>query len=155
MENSPLLYLCYDISNIIGQYLDTYQKNSKLKQELKYKIDRSMVKFFNIKCSELRYRDYFSKHNESLYKIPDNQWIRNRQWVWKGKRMGMPTDKFIIRRTSQKGGVCCSCMKSCNIYECNKGRKMELLLFPRKMLDLNHLGYFRTKLLMNELKEDI
>jgi len=151
MNHSPLLYLCQDISTIIGQFLTTYQNNLAMKEELRYKIDRSMVKCFTIKCKGLSYRDYFSKHNDFLYKIPNKSWVRNKQWVWKGKRMGSPTNDFIIRRTSLAGGTCCSCMEPCNVRKCRKGQKMELLIFPKRLQDLNDLGYFRTKLLLNEL----
>ena len=158
MDNSPLLWLCPDISDIIGKYLDTYQKNLKMKEELRYKIERSMLKCFNIRCKELNHRSaHHPSNQESLYKIPDiHKWRHGRdgawQWVWKGKRMGQPTNGFIIRRRSHRSGVCCSCMKPCNINHCREGRKMELLIFPERLQELNDLGYFKTRLLVNELK---
>jgi hypothetical protein len=144
MDNSPLLLLCPDISEIIGNYLATYKNNLKMKKELRYKIDRSMVKCFNIQCKEFKRRDrpWHLCNNSSLYKIPDiRKWRYDRdgtwQWVWKGKRMGEPTDNFIIRRISKRAGVTAG---------------MKLLIFPKRLQDLNDLGYFRTKLLLNELK---
>ena len=144
MDNSPLLLLCPDISDIIGEYLDTYKNNFKMKRELRYKIDRSMLKNFNIKCKELNRRDrpWHLSTQKSLYKIPhirkwrydqDGTW----QWVWKGKRMGEPTDNFIIHRINKREGETAG---------------MKLLIFPKRLQDLNSLGYFKTKLLLNELK---
>ena len=143
MDNSPLLLLCPDISEIIGKYLDTYKNNLKMKKELRYKIDRSMVKHFNIECKELNRRSHpwHLSNQKSLYKIPNiRKWKHDRdgtwQWVWKGKRMGEPTDNFIIRRINKRAGVTAG---------------MKLLIFPKRLQDLNDLGYFRTKLLLNEL----
>ena len=144
MDNSPLLLLCPDISEIIGKYLDTYKNNLKMKKELRYKIDRSMVKHFNIECKELNRRSALPWHlsNKESYKIPNiRKWKHDRdgtwQWVWKGKRMGEPTDNFIIRRINKRAGVTAG---------------MKLLIFPKRLQDLNDLGYFRAKLLLNELK---
>ena len=143
MDNSPLLWLCPDISDIIGKYLDTHQNNLKMKEELRYKIERSMLKCFNIRCKELNHRSARDAANqESLYKIPNlHKWRHDQdgawQWIWKGKRMGESNDNFIIHKISKRTGVSAG---------------MKLLIFPQRLQDLNDLGYFRTKLLFNELK---
>ena len=130
MNDSPLLYLCSDVSDVIGEYLDTYKKNHKMKQELNSKIERSMVKCFNIQCLELKFHEYIEKHDGFLYKIHEGG------WVWKGKRINESTRTFYIQCVSPNEGL---------------WRGLKLLLFPSELKSLNKLGYYDVKVLLKEL----
>ena len=55
MENSPLLYIDNDVSNIIGIYIKTYKSNQNLIDDLNQQIKKSLIKSFNIKLYELPY----------------------------------------------------------------------------------------------------
>ena len=49
MENSPLLYIDNDVSNIIGIYIKTYKSNQNLIDDLNQQIKKSLIKsFYNI-----------------------------------------------------------------------------------------------------------
>ena len=145
MDNSPLLYLCPDISDTIGEYLKTYKNNQKIKKEFHYLLNRSLIKNFNIRCKEISYDYYLNKHNDFLYKIPP------RGWVWMGdKRYGSSTKNFYIQRTSKYEGIICTCMNKCNYHYCH-GSKLKLLRFPRNILNLRNQGYYNIKLFLNEL----
>jgi len=134
MDNSPLLYLCSDISNIIHEYIKTYDKKRSLQNELTIKINRSMIKSFNIKCNELRFRDYYNKQNQFLYRSP------RAGWVWTGKRMNESTHGFPIRRITLREG---------RVY--GFGQPLKALLFPSDVKRLNDLGYFSMPILFTEL----
>jgi hypothetical protein len=102
-----------------------------------------MIKLFNIRCKELNRidRPWHISNQKSLYKIPKiHKWKHDQDgswaWVWKGKRMGEANDNFIIHRINKREGETAG---------------MKLLIFPKRLQDLNDLGYFRTKLLFNEL----
>ena len=135
MDNSPLLYLCPDISDTIGEYLKTYKNNQ---------IRKSLIKNFNIRCQEIPYNFYLNKHNDFLYKIP------NPGWVWTGKRYGESTKHFNkMSRTYGSGkSSACLCMGKCRRSKC---KCLKMLYFPRNISKLFDWNYYDIQILLNEL----
>ena len=144
MDNSPLLYLCPDISNIIGEYLKTYKNNQKIKREFNSILRRSLIKYFNIRCKEIPYGDYVNKHNDFLYSIP------NQGWVWTGKRYDESTRNFnkILQRPYVGQSSACLCAGKCYRYRC---KRLKMLFFTRKISKLLDWNYYDIKILLNEL----
>ena len=88
MEVSPLIYLCSDISEIVGNYLKTMQNYKKVKKEFLRRVKSALVKNFNIKIMKLDYTKYLKSsrvYDQSLYFIPTrskNLLYYNGYWVW-------------------------------------------------------------------------
>ena len=144
MDNSPLLDLCPDISNIIGEYLKTYKNNQKIKREFNSILRKSLIKNFNIRCQEIPYNYYLNKHNDFLYKIP------NPGWIWTGKRYGESTRNFnkILQRPYVGKCSACLCMGECYRHRC---KNFNMLYFTRDISNLLDWNYYDIKILMNEL----
>ena len=143
MDNSPLLYLCPDISNIIGEYLKTYKNNQKIKREFNSILRRSLIKYFIIRCKEIPYGDYVNKHNDFLYSIP------NQGWVWTCKRYGESTRNFnLIMEKINGRSSACLCAGKCYRHRC---KRFKMLFFTRKISKLLDWNYYDIKILLNEL----
>ena len=162
MEDSPLIYICSDISNIIGEYLKTIQDYTKVKKEFSIKVRIALVKYFNIKTLKLDFTKYLKSsrvYDQSLYFIPTenkNLQYYNGYWVWKEpKRFGQVSHNFkeIFMQTSRRTGYCCSCMTKCRYSKCPYGgMRWPMILFPNNLFELNNLGYHNIRLLLNEIK---
>ena len=149
MDNSPLLYLCPDISNIIGEYLKTYKNNQKIKREFHYLLNRSLIKNFNIRCKEIPYDYYLNKHNDFLYTIPN--YVRlGGGWIWTGKRYGESTKHFnkMSRKYGSGKSSACLCMGKCRRSKC---KCLKMLYFPRNISKLFDWNYYDIQILLNEL----
>ena len=144
MDNSPLLYLCPDISNIIGEYLKTYKNNQEIKREFNSILRKSLIKHFNIRCKEIPYDYYLNKHNDFLYNIPQSG------WVWTGKRYGESTRNFnkIFQRPYVGQSSACLCAGKCYRHRC---KRFKMLFFTRNISKLLDWNYYDIKILLNEL----
>ena len=169
MENSPLLYIDNDVSNIIGIYIKTYKSNQNLIDDLNQQIKKSLIKSFNIKLYELPYYKYITSNNNDLYRLPNlmnKRKIKEYVWIWSGKRINEPTKNFLIRRISRKKGVYSMSTDIRSRYPSKERRQIfyenreekpgwTALLFPiYDITKLKELGYFNTYILLNEVKNN-
>ena len=89
-----------------------------------------------------------------LYWIP-----KSPGWIWLGKRFLFDNPNVnhdfrkIIVKTGMNKGYCCSCMKKCQWINCpNNGNHMDVIRFPRNILDLHKMGYYDLRVLLSEIK---
>ena len=158
MSCSLLLEINNDISNIIGSYVNTIKKNKILKKEFLNHVRRSLIKGFNIDARReisTRKCDIYSK-DSILYWNP-LQFSRERHvWIWLDKRIGSFVShefKKLMIRKDKYNGYCCSCMNKCRWRKCpDKGERWRTLKFPKNINELQSMGYYNYKILMNEIK---
>ena len=154
MSCSPLFEINNDISKIIEVYLKTIKNRKLLKDELSDKIQRSLIKKFNMDINNLSLDNYLNNTDELMYWRP-----KSPGWIWLGKRFLSNNPyvntafKKLIIRTGKNKGYCCSCMNKCRWKECpNNGNHMNVIKFPKNILDLHSMGYYNLRVLIHEIK---
>ena len=158
MSCSLLFEINNDVSSIIGGYVDTIRNKKELKKEFLNHVEKSLIKGFNIDArgkKSPRECDITSK-DPILYWKPTLQWNSRYVWIWLDKRIGSFVNhefkKFMIRK-DKHNGYCCSCMNKCRWKRCpQKGERWRTLRFPKNVFELQSMGYYNYKIVMNEVK---
>ena len=160
MSCSLLFEINNDVSNIIETYVNTIKNKKVLKEEFLNHVKKSLIKSFNIDAQGRgppRECDITSKESILYWNpLPDKRWNPQYVWIWLDKRIGTfvyrEFKKFMIRK-NKHNGYCCSCMKRCRWTRCpQKGERWRTLRFPKNVFELESLGYYNYKILMNEIK---
>ena len=99
MNNSPLLFLNYDISELIGFYLETIQKKKAVVCEFKETID-ILQNYYNIR--------YLINFNKELYYERNNLFLEEllhkhkTGYIWNGKRCNEKIHKSLKLRSFKR-----------------------------------------------------
>ena len=154
MSCSLLFEINNDISSIIDVYVKTFKNRKRMKEELNNKIRQSLVKKFNMEINNVTLDNYLNNTEGYLYWIP-----KSPGWIWLGKRFLFDNPNVnhdfrkIIVKTGINKGYCCSCMKKCRWINCpNNGNHMDVIRFPKNILDLHKMGYYDLRVLLSEIK---